>query len=125
MLKVLKKITILLSLFFLFASPTLAIETTGTIRIMNDKNETIETKTVSFHEGETLLEITKRAFIIEESNGNILSINGISAVPEHNLHWAAFVNGKFVNLGIDEVIVYANDDVLWALKNWDDEDILK
>ena len=44
---------------------------------------------------------------------------------ENNLHWAAFINGKFVNLGIDEVIVYANDDVLWALKNWDDEDILK
>ena len=46
-------------------------------------------------------------------------------VPKNNLHWAAFINGKFVNLGIDEVIVYANDDVLWALKNWDDEDILK
>ena len=62
-LKMLKKITILLSLFFLFSSPTLAIETTGTFRIMNEKNETIETKTVSFHEGETLLEVTKRAFI--------------------------------------------------------------
>ena len=46
----LKKIAILLSLFFLFSSPTLAIETTGTLRIMNEKNETIETKTVSFHE---------------------------------------------------------------------------
>lgn len=121
----LKKVAILLSLFFLFSSPTLAIETTGTFRIMNEKNETIETKTVSFHEGETLLEVTKRAFIIEESNGHILSINGIRAVPKNNLHWAAFINGKFVNLGIDEVIVYANDDVLWALKNWDDEDILK
>ena len=121
----LKKITILLSLFFLFSSPALAIETTGTFRIMNEKNETIETKTVSFHEGETLLEVTRRAFIIEESNGNILSINGIRTVPKSNLHWAAFVNGNFVNLGLDEVIVYANDDVLWALKNWDDEEILK
>ena len=65
----LKKIAILLSLFFLFSSPTLAIETTGTLRIMNEKNETIETKTVSFHEGETLHEVTKRAFTIEESNG--------------------------------------------------------
>jgi hypothetical protein len=121
----LKKIAILLSLFFLISSPTLAIETTGTFRIMNENNETIENKTVSFHEGETLLQVTKKAFIVEESNGNIVSINGIRSVPKNNLHWAAFVNGKFVNLGLDEVIVYANDDVLWALKNWDGEDILK
>ena len=85
----------------------------------------LKQKRFHFTKGKPYMKITKRAFIIEESNGHILSINGISAVPENNLHWAAFINGKFVNLGIDEVIVYANDDVLWALKNWDDEDILK
>lgn len=41
-----KKIAILLSLFFLISSPTLAIETTGTFRIMNENNETIENKTI-------------------------------------------------------------------------------
>jgi hypothetical protein len=121
-----KKIAIFLTLFLLFVySPTLALETTGTFRIINDKNEIIVSKEVSFQEGETLYEVMKRAFDIEESKGNIISINGVYSIPKENLHWAAFVNGNFVGLGLDEVIIYANDDVVWALKNWDNEEILK
>jgi hypothetical protein len=121
-----KKIAIFLTLFLLFVySPTLALETTGTFRIINDKNEIIVSKEVSFQEGETLYEVTKRAFDIEESKGNIISINGVYSIPKGNLHWAAFVNGNFVELGLNEVIIYANDDVVWALKNWDNEEILK
>src|SRR3954464_5847089 len=121
-----KKIVIALSLclFFIY-SPTFAFETSGTFRILNDKNETIISKEVSFQEGETLYEVTKRAFDIEESKGNIVSINGVYSIPEKNLHWAAFVNGEFVEPGLDEVLLYANDQVLWALKNWDKEEILK
>jgi Domain of unknown function (DUF4430) len=121
-----KKIAIFLTLFLLFVySPTLALETTGTFRIINDKNEIIVSKEVSFQEGETLYEVTKRAFDIEESKGNIISINGVYSIPKENLHWAAFVNGNFVELGLNEVSIYANDDVVWALKNWDNEEILK
>jgi Domain of unknown function (DUF4430) len=121
-----KKIAIFLTLFLLFVySPTLAIETTGTFKIINDKNEIIVSKEVSFQEGETLYEVTKRAFDIEESKGNIISINGVYSIPKENLHWAAFVNGNFVELGLNEVSIYANDDVFWALKNWDNEEILK
>jgi uncharacterized protein DUF4430 len=121
-----KKIAIFLTLFLLFTySPTLALETTGTFKIINDKNEIIVSKEVSFQEGETLYEVTKRAFDIEESKGNIISINGVYSIPKGNLHWAAFVNGNFVELGLGEVIIYANDDVVWALKNWDNEEILK
>jgi hypothetical protein len=121
-----KKIAIFLTLFLLFVySPTLALETTGTFRIINDKNEIIVSKEVSFQEGETLYEVTKRAFDIEESKGNIISINGVYSIPKGNLHWAAFVNGNFVELGLNEVSIYANDDVVWALKNWDNEEILK
>jgi hypothetical protein len=121
-----KKIALFLTLFLLFIySPTLALETTGTFRIINDKKETIISKEVSFQEGEALYEVTKRAFDIEESKGNIVSINGVYSIPEKNLHWAAFVNGEFVEPGLDEVLLYANDQVLWALKNWDKEEILK
>jgi hypothetical protein len=121
-----KKITIFLTLFLLFIySPTLALETTGTFRIINDKNEMIVLKEVSFQEGETLYEVTKRAFDIEESKGNIISINGVYSIPKKNLYWAAFVNGEFVEPGLDEVLLYANDHVVWALKNWDKEEILK
>ena len=121
-----KKIAISLPLFlFYIVSPTFALETTGTFKIFNDKNEIIISKEVSFQEGETLYEVTKRSFDIEESNGNIISINGVDSIPEKNIHWAAFVNREFVEVGLDEVNLYANDDVVWALRNWDNKEILK
>ena len=82
-------------------------------------------KEVSYQEGETLYEVTKRAFDIEESEGQIISINGIHSIPQKNIHWAFFVNGKFIELGLDEIVLYANDDVVCALRNWDQQEILK
>ncbi|MFP7736642.1 DUF4430 domain-containing protein [Priestia aryabhattai] len=121
-----KKILISLPLFLFFVySPTHAFEMTSTFRIVNDKNETIASKEVSFQEGETLYEVTKRAFNIEESQGNITSINGIHSIPKKNIHWAVFVNRNFIELGLDEVTLNENDDVVWALKNWDNQEILK
>lgn len=117
-------IFLLLCLFFVY-SPVFAFETTSTFRIMDDKNETIVTKDVSFQEGETLYEVTKRAFHVEESEGHIISINGIHSIPNKNIHWAFFVNGKFIEIGLDEIVLYANDDVVCALRNWDHQEILK
>lgn len=121
-----KKILIFLPLFvFVSYSPTHALEMTSTFRIVNDKNETIASKEVSFQEGETLYEVTKRAFNVKESQGNIISINGIHSIPKKNIHWAVFVNRNFIELGLDEVTLNENDDVVWALKNWDNQEILK
>lgn len=120
-----KTVTFLLLCLFSFLSPAFAFETTSTFRVINDKNETMVSKEVSFQEGETLYEVTKRAFDIEESNGNIISINGIHSIPKKNIHWAFFVNGKFIELGLDEIVLYANDDVVCALRNWDHQEILK
>ncbi|MBD8847144.1 DUF4430 domain-containing protein [Priestia megaterium] len=121
-----KKILIFLPIFlFVIYSPTHALEMTSTFRIVNDKNETIASKEVSFQEGETLYEVTKRAFNIEESQGNIISINGIHSIPKKNIHWAVFVNRNFIELGLDEVTLNENDDVVWALKNWENQEILK
>ncbi len=121
-----KKILIFLPIFlFVIYSPTHALEMTSTFRIVNDKNETIASKEVSFQEGETLYEVTKRAFNIEESQGNIISINGIHSIPKKNIHWAVFVNRNFIELGLDEVTLNENDEVVWALKNWDNQEILK
>ena len=55
-----KKILIFLPIFlFVIYSPTHALEMTSTFRIVNDKNETIASKDISFQEGETLYEVTK------------------------------------------------------------------
>jgi hypothetical protein len=121
-----KKILIFLPIFlFVIYSPTHALEMTSTFRIVNDKNETIASKDISFQEGETLYEVTKRAFNIEESQGNIISINGIHSIPKKNIHWAVFVNRNFIELGLDEVTLNENDEVVWALENWDNQEILK
>lgn len=121
------KKTVMFLFFFLFLTYTQAsaYEATSTFRIINDKNETILSKEVSFQEGDTLYEVTKKAFDIEEKEGHIVSINGIHSIPSKNIHWAFFVNGKFIELGVDEIVLYANDDVVCALRNWNQEEILK
>lgn len=120
-----KTIIFLLPCLFFVYSQAFAFETTSSFRVMNEKNETIVSKEVSFQEGETLYEVTKRAFDIEEFEGSIISINGIHSIPNKNIHWAFFVNGKFIELGLDEIVLYANDDVVCALRNWDNQEILK
>lgn len=121
-----KKMIICLFIFSFFVhSSAFAIGTVSTFKLMNQQNETVLTKEVSFQEGETLYAVTKRAFDIEESQGHIISINGIRSIPENNIHWTAFVNGHFVQLGLDEITLYANDQVVWALRDWDRLDILK
>lgn len=121
------KKTVLFLFFFLLLthSQVAAFEATSTFRIINNKNETILSKEVSFQEGDTLYDVTKRVFDIEESEGHIVSINGIHSIPSKNIHWAFFVNGKFIELGVDEIVLYANDDVVCALRDFDQEEILK
>lgn len=121
-----KKLAICLFIFsFFVSSPVFAIDTLSTFKLMNQQNKTVLTKEVSFQEGETLYAVTKKAFDIEESQGHIVSINGIRSIPQKNIHWAVFVNGHFVQLGLDEVTLYANDQVVWALRDWNHLDILK
>jgi len=110
---------------FLFSTPTFAVETTGTFKIIDHKNRTIISKEVPFQEEETLYDVTKRAFDIEESKGHIITINGIRSIPNKNIHWAVFVNGQFIDLSLNEISLYANDHVIWALRSWDHQEILK
>jgi hypothetical protein len=110
---------------FLFNTPAFAVETTGTFKMIDNKNRIIISKEVRFQEGETLYDVTKRAFDIEEAKGNIITINGIHSIPNENIHWAVFVNGKFIDLSLNEISLYANDHVVWALKNWDNQEMLK
>lgn len=107
------------------SSPAFAIDTVSTFKLMNRQNEPVVSKEVVFQEGETLYDVTKKAFDIEESHGHIISINGIRSIPEENIHWAAFVNGHFVQVGLNEVTLYANDEIVWALRDWNNPDILK
>lgn len=121
-----KKLVASLMLFlFLFNTPTFALETTGIFKMIDDKSRTIISKEVSFQEGETLYDVTKRVFDIEESKGNIITINGVHSIPNKNIHWAVFVNEKFIDLSLNEISLYANDHVVWALKKWDNQEILK
>jgi hypothetical protein len=121
-----KKSALFLLLLFVFSSSSVyAIEATGMFSIVNDKNETIASSEVTFEEGESLHEVTKRGFDIEEASGHIIAINGVYSNPKENIHWAAFINGELVELELKEVSLYANDQVVWALKNWDKQEILK
>ncbi len=121
-----KKTALFILLLFICSNTSVyAIEAAGVFSIVNDKNKTIASSEVTFEEGESLYEVTKRGFDIEEANGHIIAINGVYSNPKENIHWAAFINGELVELELKEVSLFANDQVVWALKNWDKQEILK
>ena len=114
---------------FLFAlwlaNPAYAVEVNGIIQIMDQNNKVIVKKIITFEEGDTIYNITKNNFDVAETNGIITGINGLVEKPTENIHWAAFIDGKFVEISPDDVGLYANDILTWALRDYDKQEIMK
>ncbi|PKR83820.1 DUF4430 domain-containing protein [Heyndrickxia camelliae] len=114
---------------FLFAllhvNPAYAVEVTGVVQIMDQNNKVIVKKNITFEEGDNIYDITKNNFDVTETNGMITGINGLVEKPTENIHWAAFIDGKFVEISPDDVGLYANDILTWALRDLDKQEIMK
>jgi hypothetical protein len=72
-------------------------------------NKVIVKKKITFEEGDNIFDITKNNFDVTETNGMITGINGLVEKPTENIHWAAFIDGKFVEISPDDIGLYAND----------------
>lgn len=114
---------------FLFAlllvNPAYAVEVTGVVQIMDQNNKVIVKKNITFEEGDNIYDITKNNFDVTETNGMITGINGLVEKPTENIHWVAFIDGKFVEISPDDVGLYANNILTWALRDLDKQEIMK
>lgn len=95
---------------------TAAQSTTVTLNITKD-GEAIEGSpfTLTFKEGDNLLDVMKVQLKIVEKDGFISSINGVEQVPAENKYWLFDVNGTMSPVGAKEVILKAGDVIDWKL----------
>lgn len=95
---------------------TVAQSTTVTLNITKD-GEAIEGSpfTLTFKEGDNLLDVMKAQLKIVEKDGFIYSINGVEQVPAENKYWLFDVNGTMSPVGAKEVILKAGDVIDWKL----------
>lgn len=95
---------------------TVAQSTTVTLNITKD-GEAIEGSpfTLTFKEGNNLLDVMKVQLKIVEKDGFISSINGVEQVPAENKYWLFDVNGTMSPVGAKEVILKAGDVIDWKL----------
>lgn len=98
------------------AETTVAQSTTVTLNITKD-GQAIEGSpfTLTFKEGDNLLDVMKAQLKIVEKDGFISSINGVEQVPAENKYWLFDVNGTMSPVGAKEVILKAGDVIDWKL----------
>ena len=95
---------------------TVAQSTTVTLNITKD-GQAIEGSpfTLTFKEGDNLLDVMKAQLKIVEKDGFISSINGVEQVPAKNKYWLFDVNGTMSPVSAKEVILKAGDVIDWKL----------
>lgn len=82
-----------------------------TVELVVTKPEGSKSETVTFEEGDSVLEILDAAYDIEETNGFITAIDGLKQDESKNIYWMYKVNGEMADKGAGELEPKAGDKI--------------
>lgn len=99
------------------ATTTVAAVQTATLNITKD-GDPIEGSpfTVTFKDGDNLLDVMAAQLQIVEKDGFISAINGIEQEPTNNKYWLFDVNQEMSPVGAKEVLLKQGDIIDWKLE---------
>ena len=89
--------------------------------ITTDCGATVVTPKTPVDAGETAMRSLDRVADIESDSGLVTAIESVEQVPDKNLFWLYYVNGKLAQKGAAEVKLEAGDVEWWDLHNWKKE----
>ncbi|MYN70222.1 DUF4430 domain-containing protein [Streptococcus suis] len=120
-----KKISILLTLFLTFllgACANTSSQTSGatidiTLQITN--KDQVNRQEVTANQGDSVMNILKAHHDIEENNGLITKIDGISQDTSTNTYWMYKVNGKLAEKGANDLKVSDGDEIEFYLETFE------
>ena len=118
-----KKISILLTLFLTFllgACANTSSQTSGsniTLQITN--KDQVNRQKVTANQGDNVMNILKAHHDIEEDNGLITKIDGISQDTSTNTYWMYKVNGKLAEKGANDLKVSDGDEIEFYLETFE------
>lgn len=90
------------------------VETAAVINLVVE-GEKIDEMTTEIEEGDTLLNVTKENYDVQEADGFVSAINGFEQDEEANLWWTYTINGEVVNVGANDYELQPGDTAEWSL----------
>jgi len=91
-----------------------------TVTISKDEGaEVLSEKEIEIEEGDILMDVMKENFEIEEEEGFINSIDGVSPEEGEQKAWMYFVNDEVAMVGAEEYELEAEDRVVFDLQEWE------
>ncbi|MFY0757763.1 DUF4430 domain-containing protein [Metabacillus dongyingensis] len=85
----------------------------------NEMAEKVDSKEVSFEEGQTLMDAMKANFEVEEAGGFISGIDGMMASDKDKTYWHLIVNGEDAMTGANEIELKDGDKVEFDLRKYE------
>lgn len=97
-----------------------AIDASISITISEDEGEEIISEDDwDIEEGDVLMDVLKDHYDIEEDEGFIESIEGVSPEEDEEKAWMYFVNDEMAEVGAAEYEVEADDDIIFDLQSYE------
>jgi len=84
-----------------------------------EQDQEIETKTVTFKEGVSLMTIMKDNFDLEENQGMITSIDGLAQDEKAGYYWTYTINDEMITTGADDTFLGNNDKVVFTYEKFE------
>ncbi|MGH1647802.1 DUF4430 domain-containing protein [Enterococcus gilvus] len=93
------------------------IEEKASITLVDGDKE-LSKKQVSFEKGESLFDVLKETYAVEDDNGMITSIDGHAQDEKNNKYWVFTINDEQVNSGAKDVTLKKDDRVVFKLEQF-------
>ncbi|HEL1639739.1 TPA: DUF4430 domain-containing protein [Streptococcus suis] len=118
MRKLISSLAVLVSAFLLVACQQEAkqeeVHYTATIIVHFSEEKTVE-KTVTVKKGDSVMDALEESFAVEETEGFITSIDGVSQDEATNTYWSYELNGEFASKGAENQLISENDKIVFSL----------
>lgn len=89
----------------------------ASITLVNGDKE-LSKKQVSFEKGQSLFDVLKETYAVEDDNGMITSIDGHAQDEKNNKYWVFTINDEQVNSGAKDVTLKKDDRVVFKLEQF-------
>lgn len=117
----------LLAAFFLTAcgqtSTTTPAQSTGvqatTVTIQVTANDKTTKHQAIFEQGDSVMDVLDDYYNVEDEDGLITAIDGVSQNPSTNTYWMYKINGEMASKGAEEQLVVAGDTVEFYLETFE------
>ncbi|MFD1018533.1 DUF4430 domain-containing protein [Thalassobacillus hwangdonensis] len=81
--------------------------------------EILQEKEIEFEEGQSLMEVMKANFEVEESDGFITGVEGVSAEEGEEKAWFYTINGEEAMVGANDYELESGDQIAFDFHAWE------